>query len=156
MGNNKNNNPHGNSHDKQKNSNQNNNYSNECWKMTSLCRDVLSTSNLDEYGYGKDDDYHHSSSSHHGSHNNNDYTSPQSQAAMIVALFVGLFSSTFIIYLIRGGTLSSLPSLSSFTISNLLSLSSNSSQHQNDNGIIGGHGGGRGNDNGNVQFQPVS
>lgn len=61
----------------------------DCRKLTSLCRDVLSTSGVDEYGAG------------HGSSN---FAKTGIQPwALSLALFSGIFASAMIVYAMNGG-----------------------------------------------------
>jgi hypothetical protein len=62
----------------------------QCWKMTNLCRDVISTAHMDELGHGP--------------------TPPafenhvvRNTAALILAVIAGLASSVMILHAIRGG-----------------------------------------------------
>lgn len=65
----------------------------DCWKLTSLCRDVTQTTGMDEFGNA------FSSSSFAGSKENND--APPS--TIIAATLAGVFASVMIVRTIRGG-----------------------------------------------------
>jgi beta-glucosidase len=67
---------------------------NQCWRMTSLCRDVFRTGQMDEYGIGPGGSGHSPSNTQGG-------TPP---VGNIVAIFSGLIAAILIFYTMRGGT----------------------------------------------------
>lgn len=67
---------------------------NQCWRMTSLCRDVFQTGQMNEFGIGPGGS---------GSSPSNTQRGPP-PAGNIVAIFSGLIAAILIFYTMRGGT----------------------------------------------------
>eukprot|EP00536_Pseudo-nitzschia_multiseries_P005819 jgi/Psemu1/296016/fgenesh1_pm.116_\ len=65
----------------------------DCWKLTSFCRDVTHTPNMDEFGSGIFD----------GNMVGSNMTNNLPPLAIILSLFSGIFASVMIIYAMRGG-----------------------------------------------------
>mmetsp|Transcript_16425 Transcript_16425/g.37758 ORF Transcript_16425/g.37758 Transcript_16425/m.37758 type:complete len:1108 (+) Transcript_16425:111-3434(+) len=71
----------------------------DCWKLTSLCRDVTHTLGMDEFGSGMSDSKMVGS----GGGNNGGSTNNLPPLAIMLSLFSGIFASVMIIYTMRDG-----------------------------------------------------